>query len=185
MIDRWFAQSPSTCYDYFLLLYSTFFSFYVWNISAWQEFLLWAYAECACTIQREQHRRNPLHASDLMCASLMCNIWQFEEHDKIMCSRLSGANVNIWRASAVSSQGGTTPGVAGGLASSIICATTILGLSRNVIGPTWLQCSPSTASEETLKAMKMIDCMTLGRKCLLTRLPPFSKSLKRGCNLPV
>lgn len=43
------------------------------------------------------------------------------------------------------------------------------------------------ALEETLKAIKaikMIDWMTLGKKCLLTRLPPFSKYLKGG-NLPV
>lgn len=43
----------------------------------------------------------------ISCVPLGCVTYgSLREHDKIMSSRLSGANVNIWRANAVSSQGG-------------------------------------------------------------------------------
>lgn len=104
---------------------------------------------------------------------------------KLLCSCLSRANVNIWRANVVSSQEMST-GIRGGQACSITCATTSLGLSCDVMEPTWLQCALSTAwaLEETLKAMKMIDCMTLGRMSSHKITSLFQIS-KRSCNLPV
>ncbi len=103
---------------------------------------------------------------------------------KLLCSRHSGSNANIWRANVVSSREMNT-GIRGGLASSIKWTTTIFWLSCDVMEPTWLQCAMSTiwAGEDELKAMKMIDCMTLWRKWLLQDSIPFQNRSKKLLNV--
>lgn len=84
--------------------------------------------------QQEQCRRPfPPRASRVWCATY----GRLRGHDQIPCPSLSGAHVNIWRASAVSSLGWWP-------ASSITRAATIFGTSHhtNAIGPTRLSMRP-------------------------------------------
>lgn len=61
-----------------------------------------------------------------------------------LCSRHSAANVNVWRANAISSQE-MNSGITGGrLASSVTWTNAIFGLSSDVMEPTWLQCAMSS-----------------------------------------
>lgn len=159
-----------------------------WNCSVLNQFLSPVFEGCVYTSQHQLKHKHRHNSS----ASLILRVHPWRETygchrnmTKWLCSCLSRANVNIWRANVVSSQEMST-GIRGGQASSITCATTILGLSCDVMEPTWLQCALSTAwaLEETLKAMTVIDCMTLGRTSS-HKITPLFQIPKRSCNLPV
>lgn len=103
---------------------------------------------------------------------------RYKNMTKWLCSCHPGAGLNIWRANVVSFLGGwiqpsekwhiqlhERPQFFGGYH--------VMWWSQHEFTG-----AASGTEEDTIKAMKMIDCVTLGRKCLLTRFPAFSEAVR-------